>query len=418
MNYFEERDFVIKNAKLNYKSHKFDGHGFMEWSPEKGFELKLFVESDSYKQPQSEMYGDFKIIKENERSNIHLFLDFYRKAIIPSAYLPSRLSFDIDRTLQFKSHRLVLFQESFYPDENYWTGRALYRISEGGHNFPETLNKSETLNETTTISSGTKPHGVTFQNEIVDIKGWKTNDEYFNLLFKLSKKNYTQEFALKFPCGFQTALSFILGENVQRLKSEVDTKHSTILEVFKKFEVKRMKNYQTLKTFDQFTGKLLGKLALFLTKGFLDHEKFVESYVSKLIISQLKEAESQQSIAAQELLTATILEAALRTLYRVPFLEKQKSQFAVDHYLKNQFIPQYADGKRWRETRKTVIKAFERMRHRNAHPDWLVKDDSIYSDNRISDTYLDLRIMIKFYQQMILLMAGIENIETELPKKI
>ena len=418
MNYFNKHNFVIKDAKLNYQNHLFDGHGFMEWNPDHGFDLKLFVESNTYKQPKSEKYSGSKIIKKNERSNIHLFLDFYKKAIIPSAYLPKSLTFAIDSTLQFRFHRLVLLQELFYPDKDFWSGNALYRISEGMHKFPETINKSETLNETFIISRGTKHHGVSFQNEVIEIKGWKINEEYFNVLFKLSKNHYSKKFALNFPCGLQSALTFMLGEEVRRLKTSVDCTNISVINIFKKFEVNRLRNYQTLKTFDKFTGELLANLALFLTKGYIDHEKFVESFVSKLIISQLIEAENQQSYAAQELLTATILEAALRTLYGVPFLEGEKSKFDVDYHLKNQFIPQYADGKTWRDTRKAVIKAFKRMRHRNAHPDWLIKDDSIYSDDRISDTYLDLRIMIKFYQQMILLMAGVEDVEPKLPKKI
>ncbi|MCC5907827.1 MAG: hypothetical protein JJU13_16555 [Balneolaceae bacterium] len=417
MNYFGKQDFVIKGLKLKHDGYMFDGHGFMEWHPDNGFELKLFVENDQYKPSKNKKFGGYKIIKDRDRTDVNLMLDGYKRAIVPSINIINTLSFEIDRVLQLKCNRLLFFEDIFVADGEYWTGGALYRITNSNYNFPDTL-KRITKHGDTEVERCSEAGGIYYENQHLQIRVRKERKEYLRVTFKISKEKYSQQFALKFPCGLQTALTFILGETVQRLRSEVDCENSTVIEVFKISDVKRLKNYQALQSFKNFNSELLVNLSEFFTFGYISTEKYTESYVGKLILSQLVEAENQISRTSQELLTATILEAALRTIYGVPFLEEGKSKFDVSYYLKNEFIPQYSDGKKWRVVRKEVIKAFERMRHRNAHPDWLIKEDDVYSDNRASDTYLDLRIMIKFYQQMILLMAGIKDVKPELPNKI
>lgn len=260
--------------------------------------------------------------------------------------------------------------------------------------------------------------GIQYKSENKYLIGWLKDDEYLYLEFGFKKDKYTQDFALNFPCGFRHAISFLLGMEVKRLKSEMNGKNSNVVVLKKLTDVKEMPVYRGLKSFELFDSTAVWELAKFFTEGYTDKEECQESYVARMILNQLIGAEQQKTLVAQELLTATILEASLRTLFNVPYLEESKSKFQVDNYLKNNFIREYADGKKWRITRKRVAESFKRIRHRNAHPDWLLGDKNVYDDENISDTFQDLRIMIKFYQKMILLMAGIENVEPELPVKL
>lgn len=399
-----------------YENALFDGKGFMHWDSNKGFEINLIVNSNDYKNLKARGFGGPKIIKERERQNIYLYVDGFKVALIPSAYLGPRLSIEINKTLSIKSDRLIFFQNRREKNNSFWIGSGILRLTESNHIFPDIVSKEEKIRDNI-IYKGETGNGISFQENKFSITGWLEDDEYFYFRYKLHKDFYSQMFALNFPCGLRDALSFLLGIDARRLQSNLLGRNSIVSELIKNRKCDELSTYESLKTFQLFQSNLLAELSLFFTKGYENRNKYRESYVSQCILNQLVEAEKQKNITTQELLTATILEASLRSLYDVPFTKDSTSNFSVSYYLKNRFIPEYADGKKWRKVRKTVWKSFERMRHRNAHPDWLFDDKDIYDDDNITNTFHDLRIMIKFYQQMILLMADI-NIRPSLPAKI
>src|SRR5699024_507066 len=170
--------------------------------------------------------------------------------------------------------------------------------------------------------------------------------------------------------------SFLLGIELKRLKSEMNGRNSNVVVIKRSTEIKDMLVYRGLKSFELFSSMAIWELTTFFTKGYLDKKEYQESHVARRMLEQLIEAEQQKTLAAKELLTATVLEAALRTLFEVPSSDK----LYVPHYLKNDFIPKYANGAEWREVRKQVAKSFKNMRHRNAHPDWLVGEQNVYDD--------------------------------------
>lgn len=419
MKYFEDHNLIIDGAAFTYQGGLFDGKGFLSWNYKNGFKIKLFVESNDYAPPKIQTFGGPKVIKSRERNDIYLSIDSYsfKKAIVPNAYLGHQLSIDHTGTLAFNTPQLIFLKENFIERNSYWTGSGIYRLKKQNYSFPKKLHKKEKIGDEE-LRKGWNRTGIQCKSKDKHLIAWVEDDEYLHLKFGLKKEKYSQAVALNFPCGFRLAISFLIGMEVMRLKSEVNGKNSNVVVLKKLREVKEMPVYSGLDSFQFFDSQIVWDLSLFFTRGYLDIYQYRESYVARRILNQLIEAEQQKTLIAQELLTATILEAALRTLFDVPFLDGSKSDFQVENYLKNNFIKKYADGRKWRTVRKKVAESFNRMRHRNAHPDWLVGENDVHDDKNISNTFHDLRIMIRFYQQMILLMAGIKDIDPNLPYKI
>lgn len=414
MKYFSNSDFVVNGATFKYQKALFGGKGFLNWDKEKGFKVKLFVKSEEYQQPKTQSFGRSKVIKRGDRNDIYLSIGGFKKAIIPSAYLGTHFSILMNGTLTFRTTEMVFIKENCQESKRFY-GNGLYRLKKKKYILPDAFISEQQIGDQD-LRKNVSRTGVSFKNDKGSLRAWVTDNEYLNLKFYFKKDEYSQAFAINFPCGFRDAISFLLGIEAVRLKSEIYCKSSKVITFNKLQEINSMGVYQGLNSFEQFDSKLVWDLSIFFTKGYIDKEQFKESYVARLMLKQLVEADQQKTFISQELLSATILEAALRTLYDAPFSHEFNSKFDVGYHLKNEFIPDYADGKKWRKVRKEVFKSFRRVRHRNAHPDWLTEEMDVYSDENITDTIHDLRILIKFYQQMILLMSGKKDIKAELPE--
>ncbi len=130
------------------------------------------------------------------------------------------------------------------------------------------------------------------------------------------------------------------------------------------------------------------------------------------LLAQLSAAANQDHWSVREFFTATALEAALRSLYGEPFVPGKKGKGYVGISM-SKFHNDYLKVKEWKGVRKAVLKAHERLRHRNAHPDWLVGKGGQLSDAEFDQSLLDIRLLERYYGAFILAVAGINDLDPE-----
>ena len=102
---------------------------------------------------------------------------------------------------------------------------------------------------------------------------------------------------------------------------------------------------------------------------------------------------------------STILEAALRTLFGHPFVSGDRT-FNIGRRL-TEFRKKYLDDE-WTAACKSALGARSRLRHRNAHPDWLSSADGSESPARYTQALDDIIFLCHFYGYMVLAVAGIQ----------
>ena len=140
-----------------------------------------------------------------------------------------------------------------------------------------------------------------------------------------------------------------------------------------------------------------------------------------MIYQQIFDASQQITMGARELLTATILEAALRTIYDQPFnreCNSRKDKFDLSNKLKK-FREDYLStnielGRKWKSNHKQIIQTHRRLRDRNAHPDWIQSEGGGLS-NVMEEAVNDLIFLTSFYGYMILALAGVKDLYPRFP---
>ena len=140
-----------------------------------------------------------------------------------------------------------------------------------------------------------------------------------------------------------------------------------------------------------------------------------ESMICRNIFDQMVASVRQRNVQAREFLLSTILEAALRNVFKIPFTPGKRLNDANISHLLSKFANDYADPTKWREARKRAEASFRSLRHRNAHPDWLLGEGGELPISEAEKSLDDMIFLSKFYGYMILALAGFRDVDPTFP---
>ena len=130
------------------------------------------------------------------------------------------------------------------------------------------------------------------------------------------------------------------------------------------------------------------------------------------IFCRLAEASCQQTWESRELLTGTTLEATLRTLDNHPFRHGDYS-WKIKQSLEA-FRQAYL-GAGWEPACDKALQVRDRLRHRNAHPDWITHAGGSFSKQEWQQSIEDLTFLSRFYGFVILALSGFKPLQPKFP---
>ena len=148
-----------------------------------------------------------------------------------------------------------------------------------------------------------------------------------------------------------------------------------------------------------------------LTNYFTNEGEHAET--CRNIFRQIVAASQQQTRPGKELMLSTILEAVLRNVDERPFVEGDGT-WDIGESLRN-FQKKYF-SQTWEDACNKALRARKRLRHRNAHPDWLFSQGGSLSDEEMEKSLDDMIFLSRFYGYMIKALAGFRNLKPEFPK--
>jgi hypothetical protein len=128
----------------------------------------------------------------------------------------------------------------------------------------------------------------------------------------------------------------------------------------------------------------------------------------------MADAARQETTQGHELFLSTILEAIFRTINNRPFI-------AGGHYGREDREKDMASfqqkflAAKWDLACKKALELHARLRHRNAHPDWLTTPSGALSKKELKESTKDLIFLSRFYGYMILALAGFKDLEPLFP---
>jgi len=410
--YFRHQEFIIEKIWFYSRGSRYTGNGVLTWEPGERFHITASVTRKEALPEKTELHSidvNFRpgFIRMTLEGGLSAFVRVHDTEKL-DPFFPRHFSINVGR---------VTFVQELREEITHikWYGEVLFETATNAI-LPDKVT-SETLIEGERISQGFSRSGISFHGDAgYKIIGQLTDKKYLRLHWSLPKIHWNRTQCRQYSECLKYALSVSLGEEISLLYYEYYLGKRQYTDVRVRLEPTSLN--LVLRTFDN---EILNKEILVTLAGFFS-QKSKESDICLHIFKQMVEASKQQTIASRELLLSTILEAALRTLYNHPFvpgITKSKIKFKVDQSLKrfvNEYFSYDPDSfKKWKITANNAIKIHRRLRHRNAHPDWLTSQGGMLSEENLSEAINDTIFLSRFYGYMILALAGVKNLEPKFP---
>jgi len=408
IDYFQEARYELDLVYFHYCGIRYQGRGIMTWNPEEGFHLEVIFDR-SQRNSFTRRLGKIGVIPRSDYFSIRMRPQGYDWAIAPHIYLTDFDWFNLERRYLSKSLKRVIFCESappVYPN-SVWAGFALYITKSSDLKLTDNVKNSVHINNQPFSRCG-RSSGIWYGDEQgYTLRGHLNDQRRLQLYWQIPRHCWLKSQGWRWALSIQDALSIWHGETIILLQREMHRGAQRITEIRKQEELDSLEFLSPLGGIDLNHDSLM-RLTKFFTRNSQD------ANVCRRIFWQLVEASRQQGWQARELLVATILEAALRTIYNYPLQQSDNSKGLVKDCLarfRSRFFPTEPDElkKDWKKACTEVLETFLRVRHRNAHPDWLVNSGGGLSEERLEESFDDLMLLSRFYGYMILGLAGFED---------
>ena len=399
--YFASREHFVKRLWFVHDRAIYRGAGVLYWEPEEGFHVAANITRSNMQFP---LRKEIKAIEFESATSVYLKLDS-NSYVVLSVFFPDEMRLALGYLSEDSTRALFIRRESF-PIKSHWFGSALFETG-------TSLLLPDTVLVETRIGEG-QPHkkfsrdGIYYEGENgLKIIGYQKEGKYLRVEWSLPIEEWTKSEAWEFAKGLQRSISVLSGQALELKYREMYRVGRHVMEVF--YTRSPLSLGVIFRPFDKTFLKKeeIIRLATFFVRG------GQKADVAKKMFQQMVEASTQRTKAGQELLLSTILEAALRSIYGYPFeptKKKRATSFSIERALK-QFrrdflVSSREANRRWKKITNQVVKAYQRLRHRNAHPDWLSIQGGSYSKDELEQSTNDMILLSRFYGYMIMGLAG------------
>lgn len=387
---------------------KFRGRGLLIWKPEKGLNLEAFSNSRAKAKRWKHSAGKVQILSIQDARSLRVQIPGFGWGLVPNNFLKHQEDAIEQGRLTVTPDEMYFFHPVPYHKPNkWWCGTAHYLIAEE-LDFPDQVKSETTINGQFVAS---RSNGGLWQDDDTDIglTGRNLSKEHFQLSWSLPKDRYTKTDCWRFGEAARRAFSIIFGQTIRLFRQEARRGGYEAILLRTARDVEKLGMFhrplETLRSLlDQWAFNKV--LFLQLSRFFLKEEHL--SNVCYSIFRQMAESSRQKTWEARELLLSTILEATLRTLDNCPFKPKDHS-WRVKQSMTS-FRHKYLNDN-WSTVCDRAIETRNRLRHRNAHPDWLVTTGGSQSNEAWGQAMKDINFLSQFYGYMILALAKIPNLE-------
>ncbi len=418
MDYFKESEIIVEIAYFYYKGFKYQGRGILTWSKKQIFHLDIFLDSKpSYS--SGEEIGRLGLVRKQDLFSIRMRPQRYFWAIAPGVSLSDKNKLSaMSGKVSFDIEKIIFCDCAGEISPAYFSsGFALYRVARN-IDLPDVVSVEKRFGNDL-VSHPRRTGGLFYRDDSINLVAHVLDGNYLSVTWKTFKNggiNFSKSDAWYWPIALKNSLSILYGQEINLLQRTLFRNGLEITEINYNND-----NLVYLKNLKLFKGRKICKEEIVeLTSFFLNRS--LSADISQNVFNQLIEASRQKSWYATELLVSTILEASLRTLYHHPLKKTDNSKGLIHKYLKD-FTTIYLSGnnykyRQWRRNCDKAMKIFDRLRNRNAHPDWLIESNGSFSEDELKKSIDDMAFLSCFYGYMILGLAGFENLEPNFPQPL
>jgi hypothetical protein len=400
--YLTQPDRVLASVRFHYQGGRYHGRGVLTWNADEGFHTEAPVERFGPR-IRSIGFGLGGVVREQDLRSIHMKEHNSQGWILaPQVILRDRLDLVIQNRISIPVARIIISepQLNIIQPENTWRGSALFKLTDSVI-MPDRISQELRINEQA-LGESWSSSGILYESDQGQrVLGRVVDRQYLELNYHLPLENWSKTEAFRWPDAARDSLSICLGQSVALIQKNVTRNLRSYTDIHCQREIQDVRpftpfNNDQILDRDRFVG-----IANFLARNEQGSD------VCRRIFLQMAEAEKQRTWQGRALLLATIMEATLRTLEGHPFRAHDRSFIAEQAFTR--FQNRYF-SEAWADTCERAYQTFRRLRHRNAHPDWLYEETGALSDDQRSETYNDMVFLSKFYGYMILAISGFTDI--------
>lgn len=402
--YYQSMDLTFQKVRLNIRGKEYSGLGFMKWEAEKGFQIEILLD-EKYRSTRTGTGKLANFSRMIDQSLIRMQLKSGARAFARIS-IHSEWQLLLDNRLTVSVNKVISYEKlpknaPVTPDS--WRGSALLYTSSKLF-LPDKVNSETRINDRL-VNQNHSIGGLDYKDDDIQFVGRMLDDKHLELHWTLSRAKFDRRSAGKWAEGAQLALSILVFQDIRILK------HESIFGTQEKAVLIRKTEPERLALYGGGIWRVSHDEIVNLTRFLASDSPHVS--VCHHIFEQMVEADRQQTWAATELLLSTILEAALRTIYGYPYIAGGNVNFPRKDCMER-FCADYWTSD-WEEPSRKALDIFKKMRHRNAHPDWLTVSEGTEIDERHAESVDDMKFLCWFYRYMILGMAGFKNLKVYFP---
>lgn len=397
-------EWLAERVSFDYLGGRHEGRGSLRWSPEKGFALEAELTRMTPLPGGQVGIGHVGLIAKKDYRTVRMRLRGGARAVTMPLPLIDRFDVLWSGRLSLAFPVAVIFESNGpKPEGPRWHGNAILRTA-------ERLDLPRMVETRTRLGRRTVEHRVAAQGfdlaepRSLQLSGLMVGDDRLRISWSLPRARRNRARLWRVPAAVRNALTALYGQDIGLSGRQITRGVTRITEYRVCHEIRSLGVFGPFYD-QQVSEELLLRLVLF----FLDKPK--EEWICSHMCQQMFDAFSQRTAAATELLMSTILEAALRSWEGRPFRSGEK--YSVDSALKR-FRERYL-GKAWRRSCSHAVEVFRRLRHRNAHPDWLTRPGGGLSVEEAHQSTADTLFLSRFYGYMMLALAGANIAEPRFP---
>lgn len=396
MRYLQEAEYYLSRIWFDYLGGRYEGRGILNWEPEQGFHIEAFIERERENGPLPDLIeiGKVGLLRKDDIGIVRMKSPGFHLAV---ARVPlfDRADVIVEKRLSVKLGSITFYRTNpIYVDDTDFYGRAFFEAE--NLLLPDTI---ITKKDISGYQGGTKiDRGINYDiDNNHAVFAHIAEDKTIELFWRLSKSKWSKTDSFNWPEAIRYALSVLSGQEVRLLQKETD------FLLYGRRQVYKRELGQHLGVLSPLPQDILLKREFFilLTEFFAKNEQ--NAVISRRIFDQILEASRQETLQGKELLLSTILEATLRTIENCPFKPGDNSfdmKVSLENFRKN-YLSTY-----WEDACEKAYKVWRRLRHRNAHPDWLIGKGGAMSQENMESSLDDMIFLSRFYGYMILSLAG------------
>ncbi len=408
--YSRKREWALASVRFEYAGGTYDGRGLLSWKPKRGFHVEAFLARHGAQLPQIIEFGKVGVIQPNELRAVRMRLEDGARALTSPICVSDHLELVGSPRLS-ADFPAILFVR---PDPARGAsaklcGSAVLDVGKGII-FPDSLER-ETRLAGERLGHSFSRKGLAYDADGVKLRMSVGAAQCLEADWELSADVWTANDAWRFGEALADSLTFLAGRTVQLLERTVYRRQRIYIQRNAASPVRSLSLLAMAPREDRASDMIDRERLILLTKFFLRGQK--EAFVARQMCAQMADASRQRTRAGRELLCATILEAALRTLDSHPFALGDRS-WKIRHSM-DTFRNKYL-GPKWVSACAEALTAQKRLRHRNAHPDWVTDERGEALNAALEQSLDDTLRLVWFYGYVILALAGCPNLEPKFPK--